>query len=815
MSTSGLLPDEARMQNPRNNHTHRNSNKVAVESFERRCDLTKPLGAYFFTFRAPSGQSRCRVASIYPNGQLAYGKPIWKHTSVVGYYVGNTVHDILTHEELRTQCDALRKQNKSLHLKLDTQGAKNEQALNLNDWDSNGRWIGSRSDGWDGSLPEASTQRKEPGAPLRQLQYETVVRDNDLPSPSAEPLKSIIKGKTDNDTNAHSSTKTKKILKFKDGDSIEEIYHFDMDSPTNVHVVKVTPSSVVKHGETTNCDHIAHFHHAIDRFEDAVRNKTAKDVLEVLAGGACADRTVVEHGLKDAKEWAKKKKESPSCSPSERKDVDAKLKLLKIYLAGSFAVFESLRVTKWHRVDMQIKELELKSEEFNQYENKHISGKVFQHVSKGDGEPEIQQVAKLDRRSQAEFISYDEGFCCFRVYNNLSVAYDERKIKIELEQQFPARIIGSVVFGVDEIESGCPKDGQKHMFKRSVQPTGGGPLRSGSLTLEARKGKPEKEYLGKKRKEAEKRLEKVVEDIKRFNGEYKSTLQISGNLRGLDEYSLLHAAVSVGNNSGLIDDLLSLGADPKHKSFDAVTPIKIASSHFEKASEYKVRSSKNVGNPEEDEKEREKHQNEKCQLAKSIFEKLRNYHPRLENAGQAPHNRHSQRGSITDVESRPPTGYERNQNAATNHGPAPLARGHAAHEPPERREHLQRSRPDVGRGRAQGRSFGGPGNRGRGGLSEANWSASNGNRQNPPPQQQQTICWNIQNKGWCKYGEECKFFHPPEPAAGPRGGGRGSSHGGRGGDRGGRGRGRGRSRGSGRGSYSSLPESSHHYGPSR
>ena len=396
LSISGLLAEETPTENLRNNHTHRSSIKVAAQSFERGIDLTKPnLGAYFFTFRAPSGQSRCRIASINPNGQLAMGKPIWKHTSVVGYYMGNTVHDISTYEELRTQCDTLRKQKKShLHLKLDTQGAKNEYALNLNDWDDNGTWFGSRSDGWDGIFSEASTQKNEPGASLRQSQYETVVRDNNLPSPSAKPLKSIIKRIANNHTNDNSSTKTKKNLKFKDGDSMEEIYHFDMDSPTNVHVVKVTPSSGVEDRKTVNGDHITQYQHAYDRFQGAVQNETVREVSEVLAGGACADRAVVEHGLNNAKEWAKKKTESPSCTPSERNDVEAKLKLLKIYLAGSFAIFEALRVTKWHRVEMEIKELELQSEEYGRYEKNHVSGNVFQHVTKGDGQPQIQQVVR-------------------------------------------------------------------------------------------------------------------------------------------------------------------------------------------------------------------------------------------------------------------------------------------------------------------------------------------------------------------------------------------------------------------------------------
>ena len=471
----------------------------------------------------------------------------------------------------------------------------------------------------------------------------------------------------------------------------------------------------------------------------------------------------------------------------------------------------------------------------------------------------------MDRRSQSEFISYDQGFCCFRVYNNLSVTYDERKIQIELEQQVPARTIGSVVFNVDEIERACPKDEQKHIFKHIIQPTGGGPLRSGSLTLEARKKKPEKEYLEKKRKEAEKRLEKVVEyvrvccicefslnclpvsltyltgsvellcpyllifffpissfhrDIKRFNSEYKHTLQISGNLRGLDEYSLLHAAVSLGNNSGIVDDLLSLGADPKHKSCDSVTPIKIASSHFEKASEYKVRPSENVGNPKEDEKERENHHNQRCKVAKSIFEKLRNYNPRLENDCQALHSRYSQHGSITDVESRPPAGHERTPNTVASNDPPPQAQGYAAYEPPERRDHLQRSGPEVGGSHSQQHSFGG-GNQGRGGLAGDNWSTSNGNRQNPPPNADKTVpwgpnvCWHLRRHGWCRYGSKCRYEHPPELLAGPEGGGRGSSHGGRGGGRGGRGGGRGRKRGSGQGSYVSLAGSSNYYAPPR
>jgi hypothetical protein len=147
-------------------------------------------------------------------------------------------------------------------------------------------------------------------------------------------------------------------------------------------------------------------------------------------------------------------------------------------------------------------------------------------------------------------------------------------------------------------------------------------------------------------------------DIQRFNKEeFSKGIKIPGNLCGLDEYSLLHAAVSLGMDAQIIDALLDLGGDPNHKSLTGETAVKIASSHYEKASEYKQRYCKSLDEsvlePEEmemteEEIARKKHQEQKCEEAKLIWGTLKSHQSLLNNA---PHASYEHRNDRTDINS--------------------------------------------------------------------------------------------------------------------------------------------------------------------
>jgi hypothetical protein len=121
---------------------------------------------------------------------------------------------------------------------------------------------------------------------------------------------------------------------------------------------------------------------------------------------------------------------------------------------------------------------------------------------------------------------------------------------------------------------------------------------------------------------------------------------MTGNIQGANGYSLLHAAVSLGDDPSLIDDLLALGADPKLKSSKNESAMKMAYAHYEKASENEKVHEARIANRDssadeedglshevipsavsEEDRLRKEKQKTKSGIMKLIWEKLKNHLP--------------------------------------------------------------------------------------------------------------------------------------------------------------------------------------------
>ena len=200
-----------------------------------------------------------------------------------------------------------------------------------------------------------------------------------------------------------------------------------------------------------------------------------------------------------------------------------------------------------------------------------------------------------------------------------------------LEQVVPPGQIGDAIFDVDEIERTCSKDGSWSSISQPLSVGRVSPLESGRVSIFARKQCPGDEYFLSKKEDVQKRLLNILKYVRRFNDDFEDSLgvRMTGNIQGLGGYSLLHAAVSVVDDSGLVDGLLSLGSNPKLKSLSGETPLKLAATLFEKASEnpdeakitFREEQSQVVS--EEDRKRVEKRK-KRCSTCKRNLERLQN-----------------------------------------------------------------------------------------------------------------------------------------------------------------------------------------------
>lgn len=211
------------------------------------------------------------------------------------------------------------------------------------------------------------------------------------------------------------------------------------------------------------------------------------------------------------------------------------------------------------------------------------------------------------------------------------MALEKRELWVDLKR-VPAEALGSAIFDVDDIEEQCQVDGSWVELSRPLAVTNFGLLSSGSLSIVARKQSAGDDYILTKKEDARTRLRLVIGYIQRFNEDPNTPkgARMTGNVQGRDGYSLLHAAVSLTDDPGLIDSLLALGADPKLKSSSGETPLKMATNLLDKASENPLEA--RIANNDysslsvlEEDRLRMEKQKKKETMCKTNLEKLKNY----------------------------------------------------------------------------------------------------------------------------------------------------------------------------------------------
>jgi hypothetical protein len=114
-----------------------------------------PLGAYFVTEKSSTGTSKCKVHSVWQNGQIKSDPRVHPGTIVQSVLFGDDAFDIDSHINLKQQYEESKVSGTSLRLKLINPDEAPISVLETatcerKDWTNTGAWLGKAYAGWPG-----------------------------------------------------------------------------------------------------------------------------------------------------------------------------------------------------------------------------------------------------------------------------------------------------------------------------------------------------------------------------------------------------------------------------------------------------------------------------------------------------------------------------------------------------------------------------------------------------------------------------------------------------------------------------------------
>jgi hypothetical protein len=267
-----------------------NSQKQSVgKSFVVRIDTSVPLGGYFQTEKKDTrGWSTCTVYSVFRNGQLAIDSRITVGSIVSAVLVRGNFRKLKNHHELCLHYeDAKRSRIKCLSLVFVNGGSKSSRPLD-GDWDRNGNWVGSASDGWPGGA-QTSPWEDNPGSD-RTLAARHTRKDKTFSSPWQKAVSDAVENLSCKELH----------------DVLQNTSDHDRES-----LIKMLGSQ---------------YNH--------VKNKIA------LMENASAHQ---------AERYAKK----------QRKDLEAKLTILNIYIDAALIIETSISLSNWSKISIRVDQIDL------------------------------------------------------------------------------------------------------------------------------------------------------------------------------------------------------------------------------------------------------------------------------------------------------------------------------------------------------------------------------------------------------------------------------------------------------------------------
>jgi hypothetical protein len=200
----------------------------------------------------------------------------------------------------------------------------------------------------------------------------------------------------------------------------------------------------------------------------------------------------------------------------------------------------------------------------------------------------------LPVKSFAQHISYIGENLEYTLHNNKNFLFEKRSFVIDLKKgslqdsNTGGRTLGSFKLELNNIENICLPDEKPSEFTAELTNHSVQELSSGLVTVNAYKKCASKEYIMLKKQEIIKKLNLQLEYIDRFNQDPKNPpgARLTANIFGRGRKSVLHAAVVLVDDKGLVEKMLRLGANPRSSTNSGIgTPLSLAQRNFHSAVE--------------------------------------------------------------------------------------------------------------------------------------------------------------------------------------------------------------------------------------
>jgi hypothetical protein len=163
----------------------------------------------------------------------------------------------------------------------------------------------------------------------------------------------------------------------------------------------------------------------------------------------------------------------------------------------------------------------------------------------------------------------DNGDRPFRINNNKQLLHEKRDLVVFLEEGEPRDSVlptklGSFSIMMNRLHDACPDNGLSKTVIETV--TSNKLIQGGEVAIDARKVRVLPDYIRAKQDELTAKLALQLDNITRFNEEREilGLRKLTGNIRGPDKVSLLHAAIEL-QKLNFVSRLLQLGANPALK----------------------------------------------------------------------------------------------------------------------------------------------------------------------------------------------------------------------------------------------------------
>jgi len=547
-------------------------NPTVNSAFEVAFDTTRPLGGYFTTENRQNSRSKCVIFSKCANGQLSMDVRIKVGTQVSAVMVAERRRTVSSHTDLQSFHILASKKRQKLRVILENHhpsSSKTEsKSVSDGNWNSRGSWTGNNYHGWAGGANCIGVDRRmdqRRSGPNRSMSNSNMHRSS------------------------HHNGKKPDSRQSWSPSSREWQHSTHQQHPTQTeNQVQQLPSR--------------NHHYAApikDALLDAVQNKSCWDLIDVLENGPALNKAFFNSVLREqynyvGRELEKIKLSTQFSAIDRENDLEAKKKVLKLYINSTHLIEKALSLRYWTVLSFELKHLEL------EVESTVVSGRS--NVISGSVQTQfpVSELGNLPVRKMSNYISYsdkidvEEELFHRRVNNNYNITLDNRRMVIDiaegsLDDSFPPNKLGSFVFTLNEIEQKCPKDGSWSVdITKRVESVG-------VICIVAKHRSAERDYITIKKKEIIDSLKTQIETIERFNQEQSSSssmsssLSLTSNVRGLHGTPLLYAAIELMAPTSLLQRILRLGADPKRSergSKDVVgTPIDLAKKRYDRCRE--------------------------------------------------------------------------------------------------------------------------------------------------------------------------------------------------------------------------------------